>query len=173
MFCPKCGAQNIDGASYCRSCGANISLVPQALTGHLPVTDTSEWSGGRKRKKHRRPPSIDEAIRTITMGVAFIVISLVVGRYAPGGSVWWFWLLFPAFGCFAKGFGELGRLRMAQNQARNTGQPQLNKVRQQDLPGPNTSDLMPPAPSVTEGTTRHLGVEARTRQLDSRENRSS
>ncbi|MGH9956462.1 MAG: zinc-ribbon domain-containing protein, partial [Pyrinomonadaceae bacterium] len=33
MFCPKCAAQNLDGASYCRVCGANISLVPQAITG--------------------------------------------------------------------------------------------------------------------------------------------
>ena len=174
MFCPKCGAQNIDGASFCRSCGANISLVPQALTGQLPVTDTTEWSGRKpKKKQQRREPSIDEAIRTITMGVAFTIISILVGKYAPGGSVWWFWLLIPAFGCFGKGFGELGRLRMSQNQARNTGQSQLNTVRQENLPGPNTSDLMPPAPSVTEGTTRHLGVEARTRQLDSRENQSS
>lgn len=172
MFCPKCGAQNVDGASYCRSCGANISLVPQALTGQLPVSDPSEWSK-RSRKKQRREPSIEEAIRTITMGVAFIIISILVGKYAPGGSVWWFWLLVPAFGCFAKGFGELGRLRMSQNQSRNSGQPQLNTVRQQDLPPPKTGDLMPPAPSVTEGTTRHLGHEARTRQLDSRENRSS
>ena len=169
MFCPKCGAQNIDGASYCRSCGANISLVPQALTGQLPAADTTEWSGRRPKKNQRRQPSIDEAIKTITMGVAFIVISILVGRYAPGGAGWWFWLLLPAFGCLGKGFGELGRLRMAQKQARNTAQPQLNTVRRQDLPAANTNDLMPPAPSVTEGTTRHLGVEARTRQLDSRD----
>ena len=169
MFCPKCGAQNVDGASYCRSCGANISLVPQALTGQLPATDASEWSKPSK-KKQRREPSIEEAIRSMTMGVAFIIVSILVGKYAPGGSVWWFWLLFPAFGCFAKGFGELARLRLSQNQFRNSGQPQLNTVRQQDLPTPKTGDLMPPAPSVTEGTTRHLGHEARTRQLDSRDN---
>ena len=169
MFCPKCGAQNVDGASYCRSCGANISLVPQALTGQLPATDASEWSKPSK-KKQRREPSIEEAIRSMTMGVAFIIVSILVSKYAPGGSVWWFWLLFPAFGCFGKGFGELARLRTSQNQSRNSGQPQLNTVRQQDLPTPKTGDLMPTAPSVTEGTTRHLGHEAHTRQLDSRDN---
>ena len=35
MFCPKCATQNLDGASFCRACGANISLVPQALTGQM------------------------------------------------------------------------------------------------------------------------------------------
>ena len=39
MFCPKCASQNIDGASFCRVCGANISLVPQALSGQLPVAN--------------------------------------------------------------------------------------------------------------------------------------
>ena len=37
MFCPKCASQNVDGAHFCRACGANISLVPQALTGQFPV----------------------------------------------------------------------------------------------------------------------------------------
>ena len=36
MFCPKCATQNLDGASFCRSCGANISLIPQALAGQVP-----------------------------------------------------------------------------------------------------------------------------------------
>ena len=38
MFCPKCATQNLDGASFCRACGANISLVPQALTGQMTPT---------------------------------------------------------------------------------------------------------------------------------------
>ncbi|MFN2482444.1 MAG: zinc-ribbon domain-containing protein, partial [Pyrinomonadaceae bacterium] len=35
MFCPKCAAHNLDEAKFCRACGADISLVPQALTGQL------------------------------------------------------------------------------------------------------------------------------------------
>jgi zinc ribbon protein len=169
MFCPKCATQNVDGASYCRSCGANISLVPQALTGQLPLTEQEKWPD-RLAKKRRREPSIEEVIRSITMGVAFVVVSLLVARYAPGGAEWWFWLLIPAFSFFAKGFGQLGRLRMAQNRSRDSSQPQLNAVRQQDFPAPKTGDLVPPVPSVTEGTTRHLGPEARTTQLESLDN---
>ncbi len=36
-YCPKCAAQNAEDAKYCRACGANISLVSQALSGQLPV----------------------------------------------------------------------------------------------------------------------------------------
>jgi len=167
MFCPKCATQNVDGASYCRSCGANISLVPQALTGQLAVAEQAQYPDRNSRKRRRREPNVEEAIRNLTMGVAFAVISILVARYAPAGEIWWFWLLIPAFACFAKGLSEVARLRMAKNQISAYGQPQLNTVRQQDLPAPNTGDLRPAAPSVTEGTTRHLGSEARTRQLDS------
>jgi hypothetical protein len=167
MFCPKCATQNIDGASFCRVCGANISLIPQALTGQLPVADQPQWPDRKSRRRRHREPSIEEAIRSITMGIAFTIISLLVSRYAPGGSVWWFWMLIPAFGCFAKGFSELARLKMSKSQDASYAQPQLNTVRQPDLPAPRTGELRPPVPSVTEGTTRHLGSEARTQHFDS------
>jgi hypothetical protein len=166
MFCPKCATQNIDGASFCRSCGANISLIPQALNGLLPGNDQQRPTRSSRRKRHREP-RIEEAIRSITMGVAFTVISLLVGKYAPGGSVWWFWMLIPAFGCFARGFSELARLRMARSEASPISpQPKLNSVRQPDLPAPRTGELMTPAPSVTEGTTRHLGAEPNPRRFE-------
>ena len=165
MFCPKCATQNIDGASFCRSCGANISLIPQALSGQLPSADQPQLPGRISRRRRNREPRIEEAIRSITMGVAFAVISIMVGKYAPGGSVWWFWMLIPAFGCFARGFSELARLRMAKSQSPTYAQPQLNTVRQPDLPAPKTGELMTPVPSVTESTTRHLG-EPNPRHFD-------
>src|ERR1051326_6573590 len=42
-FCPKCATQNLDGASFCRGCGANISLVPQALTGQMVQPPPAEF----------------------------------------------------------------------------------------------------------------------------------
>ena len=168
MFCPKCAAQNVDGSSFCRVCGANISLVPQALKGNLPISDKTEWPGRdpRRPRKKTRQPRIEDAIQGIVMGLAFTLVSLLVAEYAPGGSVWWFWLLIPAFGCYAKGFGELARVRAAKSQSAQQLQPQLNEVPQQGLPAANTGELRPPVPSVTESTTRHLGVEAKTRPFE-------
>jgi hypothetical protein len=171
MFCPKCATQNVDGASFCRSCGANVSLIPQALTGQLPKADADQpqWPDRYDRYSRRRrrkcEPSIEEGIRSITMGVAFTVVSLLVATFAPAGRIWWFWLLIPAFGCFARGFAELARFRMAKNQPASE-QPQLNTVRQPDLRAPNTGELRPPVPSVTEGTTRHLGIDPQTRPFE-------
>ena len=167
MFCPKCATQNLDGASFCRSCGANISLIPQALDGLLPGNDQLQRSDrSSRRRKRQREPSIEDAIRSITMGVAFTVISLLVSRYAPGGSVWWFWMLIPAFGCFARGISELVRIKMARSESPTYAQPKLNTVRPPDLPAPKTGELMSPVPSVTEGTTRHLGADPNTRPFE-------
>ena len=166
MFCPKCAAQNVDGASYCRSCGANISLVPQALTGQLtpnnpPEDDRLDYSPYGRR--WRRGP--DYAIRSLTMGVAFAVMAVMTSRFAPGSSRWWFWLLVPAFLMFSRGFAELIRVNKRKNQPAQPPQPMLNAVRTPDLPVPKTGELMSAVPSVTEGTTRHLQEEARTSQL--------
>jgi ribosomal protein L40E len=166
MFCPKCATQNVDDASFCRSCGANISLVPRAMSGRLPDANQPPQFDRYSRKRRQREPSIEEAIQGITMGVAFTIVSLLVARYAPAGEIWWFWMLIPAFGCFGKGFTALARLRLARSQPQSNEQTQLNSVRQQDLPAPKTGELRAAVPSVTEGTTRHLGVEAKTRPFE-------
>ena len=170
MFCPKCATQNVDGASYCRACGANISLVPQALTGQLPVADQPQWADRYSRRKRRREPSIEEAIRSLMMGIAFAIVAIFATKYGSGGSVWGYWLLIPAAMSFAKGLSVLARLRIAKSQNPTFAEPQLNTVRPQDLPAAKTGELMTPVPSVTEGTTRHLGVDATTRKFDSFEN---
>ncbi|HJZ81653.1 MAG TPA: zinc ribbon domain-containing protein [Pyrinomonadaceae bacterium] len=173
MFCPKCATQNVDGASYCRSCGANISLIPQALTGQLPPASTSErdypdYRDYRAmRRRRRREPSAEEAIRTLVMGVAFVAVSVLVAKYAPAGGIWWFWMLIPAATFLGKGFSELARLKMLKKESGAFNGPQLNTVRPAEMPVPKTGELRPAVPSVTEGTTRHLGGEAETRHLDS------
>src|SRR5713226_7372234 len=104
MFCPKCATQNVDGASFCRSCGANISLIPHALSGQLPTAEPDNDLVRKLRRKRSREPRIEEAIRSLMMGIAFIIISVLVGRYSPGGWTWWYWLLIPALLFWEKAF---------------------------------------------------------------------
>lgn len=166
MFCPKCAVQNIDGAHFCRACGANLSLIPQALAGQLTAAPVEELGRGRRRRGSRAP-SLDEGVRTLVMGFGFIAVAIALAIWGGqvGASVWWFWMLIPAFAMLGKGISEI--VRVNQLKSSSQMQPQIPYgAPPQNLPSSNTNELRPSAPSVTEGTTRHLGTEAATRQFD-------
>ena len=151
-------------------CGANISLVPQALTGQLEAASDVQGDGRSRRRGRRgsRPPSLATGIQEITTGIDWIVVSLLVSRYAPAGQIWWFWLMIPAFIAFGRGIAEIVRLRqLAAATQISPQQMRPPSVRPESLPAARTGELLATPPSVTEGTTRHLGAEAATRHLDS------
>ena len=171
MFCPKCAAQNLDGASFCRVCGANISLVPQALTGQLvqtpPPEEVVDESCGRRGR--RRALTLDTAFKNMFIGVAFLIISIALSRTIGAG--WWFWMLIPAFSLMGTGLAQFIRIRDGEKRTLigpARVQPVMQRPEPQSLPR-RTDELRPPVPSVTEGTTRHLGVEAATRHLETQE----
>jgi len=165
MFCPNCATQNADNTKYCRSCGANLSLVPQALTGQLPLA-----SPGRRDGRHRRhrepdgPPNLGNGISTAFMGIGFVVVSLACRSYAPAGHFFWFWMLIPAFIFLGKGVAEIvsarqaGALPPAPQRMSLPPEPQRAVMPAApstgQLPASDYSHI--PPPSVTEGTTRQL-----------------
>lgn len=172
MFCPKCAAQNLDGASYCRVCGANISLVPQALTGQLPQASEEHLSRSEKRsrRRHGKEASLDNAFKNAFMGIAFLLVSMALAFSAMGRG-WWFWMLIPAFSMMGTGIAQYIRFREQQNRTLLERSPVQHSM--QNPPQPvafpvrrNTGELVAPPPSVTEGTTRHLGADAPTRHFD-------
>ncbi|HEY2963074.1 MAG TPA: zinc ribbon domain-containing protein [Pyrinomonadaceae bacterium] len=172
MFCPKCATQNLEGASFCRTCGANISLVPQALTGQLaqrPAEDVVEEDCGPRRRR-RRELTLDVAFKNIFIGIAFLIISIALSRTI--GAAWWFWMLIPAFSLMGKGVAQFIRVREKERSA-GIGAPRVPFVPSAQPVPPTlprrTDELRAPAPSVTEGTTRHLGVEAPTRHFETHE----
>lgn len=171
MFCPKCATQNMDNARFCRACGADISLVPAALTGHRAETpavmeeeeDTRASRRGRRRSK--KPPTYAKAFENLGVGLAFLIICMVVALAVPSGRFWWFWLLIPTFACFGEGIGQLIQLRreLPSSTAQSSSAAELSSSGTAgSLPPPrSTSEIMAPPPSVTEGTTRHLGADKR------------
>lgn len=175
MFCPRCGAQNTEEAKFCRSCGTDISLVPQAVTGVLAERLAAEEDPisrrMRGRKRRGKPVTIERAVRSIFMGVAFLIVSLAVLNWAPAGHIWWFWMLIPAFGSLADGVSTY--LRLAEEKKRVAAPPFYTPPRTavpptprlNELPQRNTGEMIPP-PSVTEGTTRHLGVPVERARKD-------
>jgi hypothetical protein len=169
MFCPKCATQNPDGGSFCRSCGANISLIPQALTGEIAKPKTEETAEGMCGPG-RRELTLETAFKNMFLGVAFLLIAIVLSRTGMG-STWWFWLLLPSFSLMGIGIGQWIRVREREKQALLQGPRVFQDRFQAAMPARATDQLIPPVPSVTEGTTRHLGVEAPTRHLDASEHK--
>jgi hypothetical protein len=157
MYCPNCATQ-ITGTKFCRTCGANVSQVSQALTGQLPAQGLS---------KAEKPPSIERAAGSFFSGLAFILVSFSVLFFAPAGRIWWFWMLIPAFGMIGKGVGEYWKLREQQRQMElmmryqqlTANQPAPPAMQPGAAPGeigaPDTNELRVPS-SITEETTRHL-----------------
>ena len=176
MFCPKCATQNLDGASFCRGCGANISLVSQALTGQMtqpqpPAAQEVEEEGGfcSPRRRRGKELTLDSAFKNAFIGVAFLIISIALSRTIGAG--WWFWMLIPAFSLMGTGLAQYIRIRDREKRT-VIGQPRVHPVMQRNEPQSlprRTDELRPPVPSVTEGTTRHLGVEAPTRHLETQD----
>lgn len=183
MYCPSCGTQNIENAQFCRGCGENISLVPQALAGQLPQQNRAVGfdvegkpynAEGRRierekqrRDREREPPRLDKAVSTVFGGLAFLLIAIIL--FVTKKADWWFWLLIPAFAIIGNGLAEYVRYKQAEKDVDETATPPTQRARASAVAAPtqrasalpprDTSELVPP-PSVTEGTTRHLNVKA-------------
>lgn len=174
MYCPHCATENLDNASFCRGCGANISLVPQALTGNLPAAveeepedDYSDRYRRRRRKRGDKPASIEQGIKKIFMGLAFVLVAFSV-RYSPTGWTWWYWMFIPAFAMIGGGLAEIVRLKLEKNSALPAATPTTAMPaapqRPSALPPRNTSEMIPQPPSIAEGTTRHLETPVKSKR---------
>jgi hypothetical protein len=162
MFCPSCGIKNLETASFCRNCGANLSLVPQALTGQLPQQPSDKR--GKRHGREPKPPSLQNGIQQGFVGLGFLFVSLAIMLFFPGGRYWWFWMLIPAFAMLGKGISEYVAAKQLQ-------QPPIQQSPQHFAPPPQhqaippappavdyqakkTGELAQPPTSVTEGTTK-------------------
>src|SRR5262249_24112538 len=125
MYCPNCAAP-IDGAKFCRSCGSNVSLVPQAMTGELSQSDDADGvkigvilgnhRHPRRDRHGKKEPSIERATTSFFSGIGFLLAAMYICFYFPGGFPWGWAFLFPAFGLLGEGVGQYLRLKEKQRQ---------------------------------------------------------
>lgn len=157
MFCPQCGEKNAEDIKFCRACGANISLVPMAINGTLPAP-SSELLRDLSSLKHK---SLEKAITSGAVGLAFVVIAFLIPYFMPAGNIWWFFMFIPAFAILGASLSEYLRYRSLkqQEEAATTVRRELPHTDPPLNLNPGDTTNAVPAHSVTESTTRRIHID--------------
>jgi hypothetical protein len=163
--------QNLDDAKFCRACGADIRLVPQALQGGLPVEleNRGRSRATRHKEKKHAPPTIDAGLKKIFEGFGLFIIFLI-GLFVFRGAFWLtVWFIIPALASVGEGIGQLIRARhepspltsQSSAEAENFPPAPFAPVAR-ELSSPDTREIVHVPTSVTEVTTRHLNAPSKT-----------
>ncbi len=154
MYCPRCAAQNLDDAKYCRACGTGLESIALALSGG--VQPPTSWQEQRK-----------EAVASIIKGSGLLGLSLLIGvamGLLSNLNDWIFvWMVFAGWmavwGVLALSGGVTKMLnsRFEQRQAEGSQLPPFsaNEAHQLKTGEVMGQPLIAPR-SVTEQTTRSL-----------------
>lgn len=89
VFCPKCGAQSIEPARFCKRCGTNLEAVSRALTGTLAPAPV-EGSEAAVDMEVAYAQVFSKALYHVLTSVAVFVAMLVMFR----GAFWVYFMLF-------------------------------------------------------------------------------
>lgn len=171
MYCPRCAAQNLDDAKFCRACGADIRLVPQALQGTLPAAlEQSGEAATHAKEKKRTPATVDEALKSLFTGFGLLIVFLI-GIFVFRGAFWLtIWFIIPALANMGEGIGQLIRARQEQTRLTPTLPSEVGNFRPvsfapvvNELSPPDTAEIVHTPASVTDVTTRHLDAPSKTR----------
>ena len=172
MYCPRCAAQNLDDAKFCRGCGTNLETVALALSGGLePAREVAESSKDWLSVRH-------EGVQKIIKGTGLLGASLVIGAalglFSNTNDWIIIWMIFvgwmAAWGVIAlvSGIGSLTEARFLKKRLEQSQRPYLpghsTELITAELP---PSQLVTPL-SVTEHTTRSLSQQPSSEKPASR-----
>jgi hypothetical protein len=129
MYCPKCATQNAEDTKFCRSCGTNLSLVPQALTGRLPEAPSGRRRHRGRNFEHGGHASLANGITKFFVGLGFLIVSFALALSSVGRG-WWFWMLIPAFASLGKGVAQIVSAKYGPNVTQGLNQMAIPPVAQ-------------------------------------------
>ena len=160
MYCPRCAAQNLDDAKFCRGCGTSLETVALALSGqYQPAADSSEFSKDWLAVRHE---GVQRLIRGVGLLGAALLIGVALGLFSDTNDWIIIWLVFvgwmAAWGVISlvSGIGSMAEARFLQKRMEQS-QGNYMGGRTREF---TTAELPPAQPgmplSVTEHTTRAL-----------------
>jgi len=160
MFCPRCAAQNLDDAKFCRACGTNLEPIALALRGqHQPVRagELAEETWAEKRRE-----GIKKLVRAGGLLPSSLLIGVALGLFSNEPDWIIVWMVFcgwmATWGIFSLVSGT--QLLLESKYTREDVSKNVSQTNQL-WHGPERESL-PAAPttfenrSVTEHTTRSL-----------------
>jgi hypothetical protein len=165
MFCPTCGKDNSHELKFCASCGTNLEVVSQALTGREDDFFTKMDSGIdqliARYSEHvfRNAPlaaserKVGKSWQLLGQAVLTTIVDLILFTLM--------WNLLPLRFCLLV-ISTPFRLLSERNET-SSPQPAVEAYKPPELPQPAAQLwLDDPVPSVTENTTKHLGAVSAT-----------
>jgi hypothetical protein len=162
MFCPRCAAQNVDDAKFCRACGTNLESIALALSGQYKparADDVYEESWLDKRRE-----GVNKLVRAGGLLGSSLLIGAALGLFSNQSDWIIIWMVFcgwmATWGVFSLVSGVQAILEskyMREDIAESVGRTnQLRQGREQErLPAASSVEGLSPS-SVTEQTTRSL-----------------
>ncbi|MEW6730354.1 MAG: zinc ribbon domain-containing protein [Acidobacteriota bacterium] len=79
MFCPNCGKEVVGETNFCSSCGANVSLIKQAIAGLLKPLPPKQ-SPERKRQKFKGVGFVIIAVGFLYL-ITMMIVSEIVHKF--------------------------------------------------------------------------------------------
>jgi hypothetical protein len=172
MYCPTCAAQNETDVKYCRTCGADLTLVSLALTksGLFMLLNRISVELEEDKKRRQQPRIIRGLYWTATSLVFFVSWCIRLYQHAGDFGVTEVLGILSAFIFLGYGFREFARYYMAADRDEGSLSPttreQLGNVLNLSRDKLSIKKVSPsPVPTraavstETEPTTQHLDVK--------------
>ena len=169
MFCPHCGAENGADVNFCRKCGEDLRLTSQAMHRRIgwPAFVATKFDDLMTDRQHLRDGGVN-----IFIGIVAMLLGVWYMLTGQGSLIFWTITTLAIIAGIAVGVYDVHVYRrstrnLPRDEDRESGDLSIFKGEpaRRELPPPAapTNELGPYAhqPSVTETTTRQLGVPVR------------
>ncbi len=79
MYCPRCAAQNLDDAKFCRGCGTNLETVALALADQYQPKKRAAAKGKPAKPEKSWAEKRTEGTTSLVKGAGLLGASLLIG----------------------------------------------------------------------------------------------